>query len=85
MPARRSEDPTLTDAERSGEGAREHWDETARAAARPAPFERSLPDRDNPRGRALSAPTPDVQESGAACEDGDGSTRASGGQKATGE
>lgn len=85
MPARRSEDPTLTEAEKAGTGAHEHWDEAARAAARPAPMDRSLPDRDNSRDCAPSASTPDAQESGTACEDDDGPTTASGGQKATDE
>lgn len=46
MPARRSEDPSLTDAEKSGDRAREHWDAAARRAARPAPLHRSSPNRD---------------------------------------
>ena len=85
MPARRSEDPTLTDAEQSGEEAREHWDEAARAAARPAPFERSLPDRDNDGDGSPVAPSSSGRDPGAACEDDGGAARASGGQKATDE
>lgn len=85
MPARRSEDPTLTEAEKAGAGAHEHWDEAARAAARPAPIDRSLPNRDNSSDSDPSAPTPDAQESGTACEDDGGPATASGGQKATDE
>lgn len=85
MPARRSEDPSLTDAEKSGAGAHEHWDEAARLAARPAPMYRTLPDRDNASDSGPSTPTPDAEESCAACEDGDGPATASGGQKATDE
>jgi len=46
MPARRSQDPSLTPAERAGQGALEHWDEERRRRAVPTPFERPLPDRD---------------------------------------
>lgn len=85
MPARRSEDPTLTDAEKAGTGAHEHWDGAAREAARPAPFHLSLPDRDKAEESESSAPTVACQESVAACEDDDESATSSGGQKATGE
>ena len=83
MPARRSEDPSLTDAEKRGEGAREHWDEAARAAARPTPLQRSLPDRDNAADETSGAPSADDAESAAACEDGDEPRSASSGQEAT--
>lgn len=46
MPARRSEDPRIDPALETAEDARAHWDERARRTARPAPWERSLPDRD---------------------------------------
>lgn len=85
MPARRSEDPALTDAEKSGEGAREHWDETARAAARPSPFQRSLPDRDNASTWSDGAPGEVAGDPSMACED-DGDPRSpSSGQDATDE
>ncbi|WP_270407988.1 hypothetical protein [Brachybacterium paraconglomeratum] len=83
MPARRSEDPSLTDAEKRGEGTREHWDEAARAAARPAPLQRSLPDRDNSADGACGAPTVDPAEPAAACEDDRDAPGASSGQEAT--
>ncbi|MFL0456166.1 hypothetical protein ACH0CV_02305 [Brachybacterium paraconglomeratum] len=83
MPARRSEDPSLTDAEKRGEGAREHWDEAARAAARPAPLQRSLPDRDNAADGPSGVPSAGAPESAAACEDGDEPRGASSGQEAT--
>ncbi|MFI8777356.1 hypothetical protein ACIGH6_09750 [Brachybacterium paraconglomeratum] len=83
MPARRSEDTSLTDAEKRGEGAREHWDEAARAAARPAPLQRSLPDRDNAGEGDPDAPSAGAPESAAACEDGDEPRGASSGQEAT--
>lgn len=82
MPARRSEDPTLTDAEKRGEGAREHWDGAARAAARPTPLQRSLPDRDNAGEGDPGAPSVGAPESPAACEDGDEPRGASSGQEA---
>lgn len=50
MPARCSEGPRIDPASETGEGTREHWDEAARRAARSASWERSLPDRDHPRG-----------------------------------
>lgn len=68
MPARRSEDPALTDAERSGEDALAHWDEAARRAARPAPFQRSLPNRD--------IRDDDVERSSCECGEDPGATSA---------
>ncbi|HEX7351801.1 hypothetical protein [Brachybacterium sp.] len=47
MPARRSQDLSLTPAERAGEGALEHWDEERRRRADPVPLERPLPNRDH--------------------------------------
>ena len=85
MPARRSDDPSLTDAEKRGEGAREHWDETARAAARPTPLQRSLPDRDNAGEGDPDAPTAGAPGPAAACEDGDEPRGASSGQETTDE
>ncbi len=84
MPARRSEDPSLTDAEKSGEGARDHWGESARAAARPAPFQRSLPDRDNAVTTSGDDPVAVSEDPAMACEDGDGAPRSSSGQETTG-
>lgn len=46
MPARRSEDPRIDPVLETEEEARAHWDERARRTARPAPWARSLPDRD---------------------------------------
>lgn len=46
MPARRSEDPRFDPARETAAAVREHRDDAARRAARPAPIERSLPDRD---------------------------------------
>ena len=43
MPARRSEDTSLTPAERSGEDALAHWDAKRRDRARPVPLERRPP------------------------------------------
>ena len=85
MPARRSEDPTLPEQQRAGEGAVEHWDEERRAAARPAPFERSLPDRDHD-GSWIESPSGDgVTECGATCGDGDGRSEGAGEGLATEE
>ena len=83
MPARRSEDPSLTDAEKRGEGAREHWDEAARAAARPTPLQRSLPDRDNAADGTSGVLSADDAEAAAACEDDGGAPGASSGQETT--
>ncbi|GAA1332627.1 hypothetical protein GCM10009592_25410 [Brachybacterium rhamnosum] len=85
MPARRSEDPSLTDEQRAGESAVEHWDEERRAAARPAPFGRSLPDRDQD-GSGVESPSDDcATEFGATCSDGDGRSEGSGEGLATEE
>ena len=83
MPARRSEDPALTEAEKRGEGAHEHWDEATRAAARPAPLGRSLPDRDNTERRAVGVAGDEIEDSSMACEDEGAPQGASDGQEAT--
>ena len=83
MPARRSEDPALTEAEKRGEGAHEHWDEATRAAARPAPLGRSLLDRDNPERRTGSAADDEIEDSSTTCEDEGSAQGASDGQEAT--
>ena len=70
MPARRSEDPSLTDAEKTGEGAARHWDGRRRAQARPAPFERSLPDRDHLGVQSDGRAGTDPRDPGMACDDG---------------
>lgn len=84
MPARRSEDPALTPAERAGKGAFEHWDAQRRRDAVPAPFERPLPNRDTAGDAAqVSAPSPSAVEGALACDDVRNEEEAAGGDQAT--
>ena len=71
MPARRSQDPSLTPAERAGEGALAHWDEQRRRRAVPTSLERSLPDRDNWGEGATSSDDADGDGESRTCTDGD--------------
>lgn len=85
MPARRSEAPALTDAEKRGEGAISHWDDAARRAARPASFERSLPNRDIDVEGEAQAARPACEDSSAASADGPDGDELSPRRKATDE